>query len=264
MIINYQAKNRKELAILIGEFYKEKPKYLGVPTCAYKICDVLITKEGNLNIGSKDKSDLIEYLESKGYSNRKIITVHSSKACSINLERILTFKGDLIKKALGVDNLNFKGEDGYLIFPWFKEIDEEHLQVYTLFIERLCELSKKQKWVNKTYTKIVNEKYTFRCFLLRLGFIGEEYKKARKILLENLNGSSAFRFKIDKGIVKVLREIYPEGTRIKLIKMEDIQAPATGTLGTVKGVDDACNILVDWDNGSSLSVIYDVDIIEKI
>ena len=54
-------------------------------------------------------------------------------------------------------------------------------------------MSKEQKRINATETEVTNEKYAFRCFLLRLGFIGAEYKAARKILLKNLNGSSAFK-----------------------------------------------------------------------
>ena len=54
-------------------------------------------------------------------------------------------------------------------------------------------MSKEQKRINSTEKKVSNEKYAFRCFLLRLGFIGEEYKTDRRILLKNLTGSSAFK-----------------------------------------------------------------------
>lgn len=69
---------------------------------------------------------------------------------------------------------------------------------------------------------------------------------------------------ISKEIIEKLKEIYPVGARVKLIKMEDIQAPPKGTLGTVYGFDDIGSILVKWDNGSTLSVIFREDIIEKI
>lgn len=68
---------------------------------------------------------------------------------------------------------------------------------------------------------------------------------------------------ISKEIIEKLKEIYPVGTRVKLIQMEDIQAPPTGTLGTVYGVDAIGSILVKWDNGSTLNVIFREDIIEK-
>jgi hypothetical protein len=61
-----------------------------------------------------------------------------------------------------------------------------------------------------------------------------------------------------------LRKQYPVGTRVKLVKMDDIQAPPVGTLGTVMGVDDIGSIMVSWDNGSSLSVVYGEDICSVI
>lgn len=67
-----------------------------------------------------------------------------------------------------------------------------------------------------------------------------------------------------KEIVEMLREQYPIGTRVELIKMEDVQAPLIGTKGTVRGVDDAGSILVKWDNGSGLNIIYGEDICRKI
>lgn len=54
-------------------------------------------------------------------------------------------------------------------------------------------MSKNAKRVTVTEKAVDNEKYAFRCFLLRLGFIGSEYKVERKILLKNLSGSSAFK-----------------------------------------------------------------------
>ena len=54
-------------------------------------------------------------------------------------------------------------------------------------------MSRNQKRITATEKAVDNEKYTFRCFLLRLGFIGAEYKTERKILLRNLSGSSAFK-----------------------------------------------------------------------
>lgn len=64
--------------------------------------------------------------------------------------------------------------------------------------------------------------------------------------------------------VNRLREMYPKGTRVELLEMNDIQAPPIGTKGTVRYVDDAAGIGVNWDNGSSLSVIYGVDRIKKL
>ncbi|HEL1597977.1 TPA: DUF4314 domain-containing protein [Streptococcus suis] len=64
--------------------------------------------------------------------------------------------------------------------------------------------------------------------------------------------------------LKQLRTEYPSGTRVKLVKMDDEQAPPIGSLGTVIGVDDLCSILVRWDNGSRLSIVLDVDKCVKV
>lgn len=65
-------------------------------------------------------------------------------------------------------------------------------------------------------------------------------------------------------IVNQLRLRYPAGTRIKLTGMDDVQAPPIGTLGTVQGVDDMGSIMVRWDNGSSLNLVYNVDSYKKV
>ena len=67
-----------------------------------------------------------------------------------------------------------------------------------------------------------------------------------------------------KDIVEKVRSEYPIGTRVELVKMDDVQAPPVGTKGTVKGVDDTASLLVDWDNGCGLNVIYGIDKVRKI
>ena len=65
-------------------------------------------------------------------------------------------------------------------------------------------------------------------------------------------------------IIEKLRAEYPAGTRVELVKMDDIQAPSVGTKGTVIGVDDIGSIMVRWDNGSGLHIVYDEDVCKKI
>ena len=64
--------------------------------------------------------------------------------------------------------------------------------------------------------------------------------------------------------LKRLKETYPDGTRVELVRMDDIQAPPAGTRGTVYGIDDTGSLLVRWDNGSGLNVIYGEDIVRKV
>lgn len=67
-----------------------------------------------------------------------------------------------------------------------------------------------------------------------------------------------------KEIVEQVRRQYPTGTRVELLHMDDVQAPPTGTRGTVEGVDDTASLLVAWDNGSHLNVIYGEDKVRRI
>ena len=110
------------------------------------------------------------------------------------LTRILEVKGDLIKKALGIDELPIKIDEEKVSFPWFR-IEPEYgtCQAAAELVVALCKMSKDQKRITAQKKEVENEKYAFRCFLLRLGFIGKEYKEIRKTLLSNLSGNAAFK-----------------------------------------------------------------------
>ena len=68
----------------------------------------------------------------------------------------------------------------------------------------------------------------------------------------------------NREIVERIRKQYPVGCRVELLRMDDVQAPPIGTKGTVTGVDDTASILVNWDNGSSLNVVYGEDLCRKL
>ena len=111
-----------------------------------------------------------------------------------NLRKLVDAKGSLIKKALAVDSLPIETDGEKVSFPWFAEgQDSESVKAYTHFIAAICDMARNQKRITAKEKPADNEKYAFRCFLLRLGFIGAEYKGERKILLKNLSGSSAFK-----------------------------------------------------------------------
>ena len=111
-----------------------------------------------------------------------------------NLRKLVAAKGSLIKKALAVDSLPIETDGEKVSFPWFAEgQDSESVKAYTHFIAAICDMARNQKRITAKEKPADNEKYAFRCFLLRLGFIGAEYKVERKILLKNLSGSSAFK-----------------------------------------------------------------------
>lgn len=64
--------------------------------------------------------------------------------------------------------------------------------------------------------------------------------------------------------VEMIRKQYPTGTRVELVQMDDAQAPPAGTCGTVTGVDDTGSLMVSWDNGCGLNVIYGEDIVRIV
>ncbi len=68
----------------------------------------------------------------------------------------------------------------------------------------------------------------------------------------------------NREIVERVRREYPVGTRVELVRMRDAQAPSIGTQGTVEGVDDTASVMVAWDNGSHLHVIYGEDACRKV
>lgn len=111
-----------------------------------------------------------------------------------NLEKILAAKAGLIKKALGADRLTIDTSDEkWVAFPWWDEMPEiGEATAYAAFLAAVGKMAQEAKRVTAKETPVENEKYAFRCFLLRLGFIGDAHKAERKVLLSKLSGSSAF------------------------------------------------------------------------
>ena len=111
-----------------------------------------------------------------------------------NLSKLVTAKAQLIKAALGTDNLPIQQTADTLKFPWFKgDCTSDEVKVYTHFVAALCEMAINQHKVTAYEKPAESEKYAFRCFLLRLGFMGDKYKNERKILLSKLTGSSSIK-----------------------------------------------------------------------
>ena len=219
---------RKALVTAIGEILEVRPKYKGMPSAAYEIDYFTVTKDGTLEFDDRADSEkvenLLEQLAGRGIvaaptetaqdepdtgaeelskvgtrepqeaSVGLTVEIPLDKVAVGNLTKLLDAKGGLIKKALGAQNLGIEILEDRVAFPWFPEMpDADAVKAYTHFISALCEMSRNAKRVTVTEKLVDNEKYAFRCFLLRLGFIGSEYKAERKILLKNLTGSSAFK-----------------------------------------------------------------------
>lgn len=211
--INAQGSERKRLVQCISQWFGCEPNYLGAPTFSYQVDFFTIEKNGSLTFDDAADSEIIERLlqhiynegfdidqshtEDEEEPTQVSISLPRSRFTSISLENlraILTAKGGLIQKALGVRSLPIEITKEKVSFPWFsEEPTPEELSSYKMFICKLCEMAGNQKRITAKEKAEDNEKYAFRCFLLRLGFIGAEHKQTRKILLRNLTGSSAFK-----------------------------------------------------------------------
>lgn len=111
-----------------------------------------------------------------------------------NLEKIVDSKSALIRKAIDAEALPIFRDGDRLCFPWFSaESSAGEVDAYSKFIHTLCEMAKRQQRVTAKENLVSSEKFAFRCFLLRLGFIGAEYAAARKILLSKLTGDGSFK-----------------------------------------------------------------------
>lgn len=226
---NKTGAERKALVKAMGEILGVKPQYLGMPTAAYEVDYFHIDRNGVVEFDDRadtvEVENLLERLAERGFTAAETptgATEHETggsdaptpenapqgenegltvavpregftEAALENLRKLIDSKAALIKKALGVESLPIDVADEKISFPWFTETDGDSAKAYTHFITALCDMARNAKRVTATEKTVDNEKYAFRCFLLRLGFIGAEYKAERKVLLRNLTGSGAFK-----------------------------------------------------------------------
>ncbi len=230
---NVTGAKRKELVKVISDTTGAKAEYKFMPTCSYEIDYFTVTKDGTLAFDNRADSEEVEKVltaladagfeceaaesaaledstaeestdaamdtaedgnTAQGANVGLTVQIPLEKVTVDNLTRLLEVKGSLIKKALGINALPISIEEDTISFPWFEELPgTDEVKAYTHLIATLCEMSRNQKRITATEKAVDNEKYAFRCFLLRLGFIGAEFKSERKILLRNLTGSSAFK-----------------------------------------------------------------------
>ena len=209
-----ESKRRPKLAQEIGNILGTVPHYERVPSCAYDIVGYRLDKEGVLHIpeGAEETTkDLIRQLRERGFQDDAEVTeevpVQEDKltigipresltdTALENLQKIIANRQTLFQRAFRMDSTEIEITEEKINFTWFPyTTDSDEMAAYTQFISRLCDMARDAKRVSSKPTETDNDKYAFRCFLLRLGFIGNEYKTARKILLRNLTGNSAFRY----------------------------------------------------------------------
>lgn len=215
---NVPGKKRKKLAQAIGAWLGVDNRYCGAPTFAYEIDYFTLDRDGNLTFNGRADSEvierLLEYLYDNGFEcdmsggdtpqnsaneGASVLCVSMPKATFdeqtlANLEALVASKANLIGKAFGISDVALEITEDKVSFPWLTgEPTPEAIRAFDAFVCKLCEMARTQHRINAKEKEVENEKYAFRCFLLRLGFIGDEYKPFRKILLHNLTGSSAFK-----------------------------------------------------------------------
>ena len=207
-----KGKERKALVNAVSEITGDPAKYLGAPSMAYQIGRYQIDREGTLT--GVDGDGIIEDLKERGFIPEGLeepteeveetieetdLTVSIPRDILpgdklLNLKSLIEAKADLIKQSLGVEELPIDEEEDEINFPWFHgSIGADEAKAYTDFISKLAEMARNQQRVTAKPGEVENPKYAFRCFLLRLGFIGAEYKAERKILLKNLSGNSSWK-----------------------------------------------------------------------
>jgi hypothetical protein len=216
---------KRDLVHAIERITGEKAEYQFVPTCAYEIGNITVDKEGAVICEDEEKlgrvmvrlgqmgycpdaeqpadpepgqetvQEAIEPAqEPEGETTGLTISLPLTAANVGTLTNLISAKESLIKKALGITDTRIRVTEDKIEFPWFdRELTPDETHAYMLFITQLCKLSKELKHASSRPVETDNEKYAFRTWLLRMGFIGPDFKAARKILLKNLSGSSAFR-----------------------------------------------------------------------
>ena len=227
MRINYNVTgaDRKALVRAMVELLGEPPVYQGAPSFAYAVGGYRVDKDGMVSVpedtAPEDIRKLVDALREKGFqpvepAEQPTAAADSNPAqaededlrfliikvprdgftpeTEENLRRIIASKAPLLKKALETDSLEIVFTEDTLRFQWFTlhGIDGE-ADAYNRLVTAMCKMAKEQKRVIAKECATDNEKFAMRLFLIRLGFIGDEYKTARRILLRNLTGNSSWR-----------------------------------------------------------------------
>ncbi|HWR29532.1 MAG TPA: virulence protein [Negativicutes bacterium] len=228
---NVTGDKRKAMVAVMRDVLQDTTRYLGAPSFAFQVGAYTIDKNGTVTCpdGTDEVQIemLIRELTHDGFVGERVgellkpmtqeatetpkdevkssqvddfdrLSVEIPKggmtpADEENLRHLVASKATLLKKALGTDSLTITEHADRIEFRWFRPTDDQaELKAYYQLVQGICELASTQKRVTATEHTVENEKYAFRCFLLRLGFIGVEYKSARSILLRNLSGNSSY------------------------------------------------------------------------
>ena len=266
MNIKLATDNRKATALRLAKIIGGTSRYTLVPRCAYEVGPYFIEKDGTITVPEDAdlqplmalaEEGLLEPFEAPARETDTAATEpqraadeeetgNDTEGLTISqpvdgfnpdsldrLQKLVDSKATLIRKALGADRLTIQSSDDTVRFHWWDTLPEpEEARAATAFIAALCKMAKEAKRVTATEKEVESEKYTFRGFLLRLGFIGADSKQVRKALLKNLSGASAFPNKAAAdafaAVQKARREAAKAASTQLAANVETIEAtPAT-------------------------------------
>lgn len=196
--------DRKKLVEAISKITGASVEYRGAPTFAYEVGGFTVDREGAIFFGPSTKREVVEsvvnQLAKQGFGiitgDRLTIEIPIegfTEQALENLNKLIASKATLIKKVTGADNLLVRRTESTLEFPWFSLGTSDETRAYSQLIEGLCRVAKKRNRITAKERPVENEKFAFRVFLLQLGFVGDDYKMARKIFMRNLTGNTAFK-----------------------------------------------------------------------
>ena len=227
MNIRLATENRKAAAARLAEIIGGTSRYTKVPRCAYEVGPYFIEKDGTVTVPEDADLAPLRTLAEEGLlepfeveigpqaqeadtaateADNADDTATEADGLTISLPmdgfnpdsldrliKLVDSKATLIKKALNAQRLTIRRDDDRVSFPWWDEMPEpDEAKTYMSFIAALCKMAKEAKRVTAKEAEVESEKYAFRCFLLRLGFIGSDSKAHRKILMKRLSGTAAF------------------------------------------------------------------------
>ena len=202
-----QTRPRKLLAAVIAQTLDVTVAYAGAPSFAYHIGQARLDRDWCLHLPqTTNPAEIIEAAVAAGFHPEPTSeevgltlvfpTTEWTGGTGARLRALLAAKGPLIAKALSVPALPMEVDEGEGVvrFAWFTQVpDPDTVEAVTRLLEAMIEYAKNATRINPTVRQVVNEKYAMRCFLLRLGMIGNDTKHTRRLLMRNLDGNSAWR-----------------------------------------------------------------------
>lgn len=227
---NQGSECRLPFAKAVADILGVKPKYTGVPKCAYIIDFATVTKDGNIEVAEGTEDSRLVYLVQKlmerGYMTEQVtqreeepeedtqaddaddsvaetqprgttisVSMEAFSETGLdNLQKLIAAKGELIRMALGISSTTIEITDTAVNFSWFGELGPDEVQYVSQFISGLCEFANMSKRITSKSRRLDNPKFAMRTWAIRLGFGGDEYRDLRKFLCKRLPGDAAWRY----------------------------------------------------------------------